>query len=846
MEEILKTFPEVKQVVSRIGAAEVPTDPMSMEESDVIIKLRPKKEWVTADTKDGLADKFKEALSAIPGIEVEFTQPIEMRFNELITGVRADLAIKIFGEDLDLLYAKAVEIRDAIDNVPGAADISIEKVVGLPQVSIRYDRARIARYGLSVDAINDMISLGFAGMPAGTILEGEKQFDLVIRFDETHRRSIERLATTPVETPTGHELPLGELAEITFAKGPAKISRDNTMRRIVVGVNVRNRDLESVVKDVQAIIERDIDLPTGYSVDYGGQFENLRSARSRLMVAVPIALVLIFLLLFFAFDSVRDAMLIYSAIPLATVGGIVLLYLRDMPFSISAGVGFIALFGIAVLNGIVLIEEFKELKAHGMTDMDTRIITGAHNRLRPVLLTATAAALGFLPMAISTSAGAEIQRPLATVVIGGLITATILTLIVLPVLYALVDRHGHPPKRKHGKAIALGILPLLLAPALSQAQVHVTADEAFRLAMQSNSALKASASRIDQADQLVKTSFNPDKAGLYYMYDDNNVAVNGLPIHVWGISQPFSLPGYYNARKSVLQQEALMAMRAYNVDTFGLHREIAKAYQQLVHAKAIHRHQHVLDSLHTGFAEAARKRFDAGETPYLELVTAQALREQIKVQLRQAEEDIRVARTALNQLIQGDTIYDCRDSQMTRLILWPLDTAGHPGLAWQDEAVRLAAAQTIMQKKTGLPGIDLEAFMGTNNGENAELYPGVRAGVTVPLFAGEQRARVKASRTGEMIAWFSRSDFHRRLVDERQRLLAALRPLDESLAYYESTGRGYMQELRKHAYIALTNGEIDYIQYLQLLQTAQEVDKAYLNDLLTYNLTVIDANFVMP
>jgi len=845
IEKILQGFPEVAQVVSRIGAAEVPTDPMSMEESDVIIKLHPKKDWVTADTKDGLADAFKEALEAIPGLEVEFTQPIEMRFNELITGVRADLAIKIFGEDLNVLYAKAEAIRDAIDNVPGAADISIEKIVGLPQLSIRYDRERIARYGLSVDALNDMIGLGFAGMPAGSILEGERKFDLVIRFDEAHRRSLERLASTPVPTPDGHELPLGELAEIRYTKGPAKISRDNTQRRIVVGVNVRNRDLESVVRDVQAIIEREIDLPTGYTIDYGGQFENLRSARARLMIAVPIALLLIFILLFFAFDSIRDALLIYSAIPLSAVGGVVLLYLREMPFSISAGVGFIALFGIAVLNGIVLIEEFKELKAHGIADMNTRIITGAHNRLRPVLLTASAAALGFLPMAVSTSAGAEIQRPLATVVIGGLITATVLTLIVLPVLYALADRKGHPPKRKHHAGVLTAITLLLLAGPLT-GQRSVNSDEAFRLAIRHNLALQAAGARIDQATRMQRTAFNPDKASIYYHYDENNVAANGHPIHVWGINQPLAWPGLYSARKQLLGSETLLAQRAYAVDTFLLRKEVETAYLRLVHAKAVFRYQERMDTLHGELAAVSQKRYDAGETSYLELLTALTLREENHLKLHEAEEAIGVARQALNLLIQGDTLYDALGDEMIVLPLRPLDTLGHPGLLWQEENLRVASGQVLVERQSRMPGLDFEAFAGTNAAQDARWYPGIRAGLAVPLLSGEHRARIAAARAGERASQYAVDDYRRRLSDEYSRLLSVLRPLESALTHYRSHGVRYASELRTHARAGLDGGEIDYLQYLQLLQTSREIDGGWLDDLLRYNLTVIDANFLMP
>ncbi len=438
IEKILKEFPEVKQVVSRIGAAEVPTDPMSMEESDIIVTLNPKDTWRTAETKDELATKFKEALAVIPNLELEFTQPIEMRFNELITGVRADIAVKVFGEDLDILAKKGDEIKHLIENVPGIGDLIVEKVDGLPQMSVQYDREKIARYGLNVADVNDVLSMAFAGKTTGDVFEGEKRFDLVVRLDQEHRKNIEDIENLYIDTPMGTKIPLSELATISYQKGAAKISRDNTYRRIVVGINVRDRDLQSVVKDIQQVLNQKLDLPTGYTLSYGGQFENLQSATNRLMIVVPIALVLIFVLLYFAFHSVKEALIIYSAIPFAAVGGILLLWIRDLPFSISAGVGFIALFGIAVLNGIVLIEHYQELKHSGQDEsMESLIIHGAKDRMRAVILTAMSAALGFFPMAVSSGAGAEVQRPLATVVIGGLVTSTLLTLVVLPVLYSI-------------------------------------------------------------------------------------------------------------------------------------------------------------------------------------------------------------------------------------------------------------------------------------------------------------------------------------------------------------------------------------------------------------------------
>jgi cobalt-zinc-cadmium resistance protein CzcA len=437
---LLDSFPEVDQVVTRIGAAEVPTDPMGMEETDAIVKLKQKDEWTSANSKDELADRMKQVMSAIPGVDFEFTQPIEMRFNELVTGVRSDVAVKIYGENLDMLYELGQEASWLIEPVEGAADVTVEKIAGLPQMQVDYYRPKLAQYGVNVRDLNRIVQMAFGGSVTGTVFEGERRFDLVVRLQSDYRQNLEQLRNLYVDLPQGGRVPLRELAEVSYGTGPAKISRDDTQRRIVVGVNVRNRDMQSIVDDIQAILSEEISLPPGYRIEYGGQFENLQNAKDRLLVAVPVALLLILFLLYFTFRSLRQALMVFSAIPLAATGGVLLLALRDMPFSISAGIGFIALFGIAVLNGIVLIDFFSELKAQGIKDLRERVVSGTSQRLRPVLLTASAAALGFLPMAFSTSAGAEVQRPLATVVIGGLVTATLLTLVVLPLLYVTFEK----------------------------------------------------------------------------------------------------------------------------------------------------------------------------------------------------------------------------------------------------------------------------------------------------------------------------------------------------------------------------------------------------------------------
>jgi len=846
MEKILKKFSEVEQVVSRIGAAEVPTDPMSMEESDVIIKLKPKSEWVSAETKDELADKFKEALSEIAGVDFEFTQPIEMRFNELITGVRADLAIKVFGEDLEILASKALEIEKAIQNVEGAADISVEKTAGLPQMTVKYDRRKIAKHALNIEDLNKVITMGFAGMTAGTVFEGEKQFDLVLRYNEAHRRDIENIETASVPLPDGTKLPLSEFAKISYTKGPAKISRDDTKRRIVVGVNVRNRDLESVVKDVQTIIERDVKLPTGYSVSYGGQFENLRTATARLKVAVPIALVLIFVLLYFAFDSVKEALMIYSAIPLSAIGGVMLLYIRDLPFSISAGVGFIALFGIAVLNGIVLIEEFKELKAHGVSNINKRILMGTKNRLRPVLLTATAAALGFLPMAISTSAGAEVQRPLATVVVGGLITATILTLVVLPILYAIFDRKGHHPKVKAKVDLkVLGIIALLFLPIMGSAQQKpISAEQAVQLAIENNNGLQAYAKKIDQSKQLVGSAFNLDKTQVYYNSDENNIAQNGLPLDVFGISQSLQFPTIYGAQRKVEKQRVELSTQQYRLNERTLTKEVYKAYYNVIYYNSLVEQYTFLDSLYGQFSRAANKRYDVGETNLLEKLTAETKQKEIAISLAQTKEGVAKAFTMLYQWMQTDSLLVVNENRLPRLELQQPNFSDHPGILFYDFAQKLTESSLSLERQRLLPDLHISVFQGTNNGVNAKQYNGFQAGLSIPLWFGANKAKINAAKTETMIMADESENFKIQLESKYQGLLSDLRKFQEAVDYFETTGGKLAKELTITASKSFQNGEIDFLQYVQLLESAKNIQITYLQNLNEYNATVLELNYL--
>ena len=437
---LLAQFPEVNQVVAKIGSGEIPTDPMPIEAADLMIILKDQSEWVSASDREGLASKMSEALKVIPGVSFGFQQPIQMRFNELMTGVRQDVAIKIYGENLEELSNYATQIGSLVNNVDGAVDLYVEEVTGVPQIVIFYKRDQLAKYGLSIKDVNQSVQVAFAGASAGLVYEGEKRFDLVVRLDKTNRNKLEDVQNLYISRADGHQIPLYQVARIEIKEGPYQIQRDNTRRRIIVAFNVRNRDVESIVTEIRQKIDESIVLAPGYTITYGGQFENLIEARQRLSVAVPAALLLIFILLFFTFHSIKQSLLIFTAIPLSAIGGIFLLWIRDMPFSISAGVGFIALFGVSVLNGIVLVAEFNRLKKEGISDVFERIYKGTKVRLRPVILTASVASLGFLPMALSQSSGAEVQKPLATVVIGGLITATFLTLVVLPVLYYYFEK----------------------------------------------------------------------------------------------------------------------------------------------------------------------------------------------------------------------------------------------------------------------------------------------------------------------------------------------------------------------------------------------------------------------
>ena len=849
MEQILiEKFPEVDKIVSRIGAAEVPTDPMSMEEIDMIIKLKPRQSWTSAKSKEELADKFKEALMVIPGIEYEFTQPIEMRFNELITGVRSDIAIKIFGDDLDYINKKAVEIKTLIEGVSGASDVILEKTAGLPQIKINYNRSKIAYYGMDIKTLNTYLATAFGGETAGVVFEGEKRFDLVVRFNKQNRMDIDDIKQLKVALDNGQQIPFTELAEIDYAEGPAKISRENTHRRVVVSVNVRNRDLQSVVKDIQASIDKNISLKPGNYITYGGQFENLQNATSRLMVAVPVALLLIFIFLHFAFKSLKDAVMIFTAIPLATVGGVMLLWMRGMPFSVSAGIGFIALFGIAVLNGIVLIEHLKELKQHDNLSMREIIIQGTKNRLRPVMLTAGAAAMGFLPMAISTGAGAGEQRPLATVVIGGLFTSTMLTMIALPLMFEIFYNVGgfklFPWRviRKNQNLIVLFLLILSSFTLVAQ-QKELSIDQTVEIALQNNKELKAYTAKVEEKKVLVSSAFDLDKTNITYSTDQNNIAENNYPLTVWGISQQFSFPTRYVAERKSKTIEYNIAQAEFKIQAEKITRQVKQNYidLQILNEKlSIYKK---LDSLYISVLKGATLKNSKGYLSNLDLLNIKAKVQQIKNKLKEIGYGVQSSHNKLKTFMGYDTAFNV-SSGVTVLKHEVRSLEENPYFLWLKSQQALSKSLVKSEQQKLMPDISINYFVGTNRFENAKYYQGFEAGLAVPLFFNAQRSKIKASRFAAESST-QLADYELEQIKTKQNeLLILLDKSKELVEQYTESGAKLYEEILRTSKLSFENGEIDFFRFAGSTETALQIKLDYLNNLMEYSNVALELNYL--
>lgn len=843
MENILiDKFPEVDQIVSRIGAAEVPTDPMSMEEIDMIIKLKPRKTWINAKYKDELSDKFKEALSIIPGIEYEFTQPIEMRFNELITGVRSDIAIKIFGDDLEYVNKKALEIKNLISNIPGADDVILEKTAGLPQIKIEYNRQKIAYYGLEIKTLNNYLSTAFGGKVAGVVFEGEKRFDMVIRFHEQNRTDINDIKQLYVPLKNGRQVPLEELASIYYTQGPAKISRENTHRRVVVSVNARNRDLQSVVSDIQTEISKNITLKPGNYISYGGQFENLENATNRLKLAVPVALLLIFIFLHFAFKSLKDAFLIFSAIPLATVGGVTLLWLRGMPFSVSAGVGFVALFGIAVLNGIVLIEHLKELQQGGMTNMKELIMTGTKNRLRPVMLTAAAAAMGFLPMALSTGAGAEVQRPLATVVIGGLVTSTMLTMIALPLLFVIFNNikkvRLFPFKIIWSKNLILFVLfSVAMSPTFAQ-QCEYSLKEILEMALVNNNEIKAYKLKIEESKILKSTAFALDKTSVSYGTDENNTAENGYPLKVWSVDQSFSFPTLYDAEYKSKKIEVLKAEINLEICEQQLKIEVSKIFYQLQYLLIKDSIYTSIDSLYLKLLKNAETKYHMGDYSQLDLLNIKGKRQQMQVHLKDTKYNVE------RLFIQLRTLINQKETFIINTNFGPINEAEYNESNAYIKQLDLNEKQTEailnIERNKLYPDFTLNYYRGTNNFANAKNYNGFEVGLKLPLFFWGERARIKSAKVSfnaqQLMTQNEKDLYYSKVAGYK---IEALK-FKELIDNYNNSGKQLYDEILRTTINSYQMGEIDLFKFVYSYENAMQIKLDYLYNILEYNNIVLN------
>ncbi len=884
-----KQFPEVREVIAKIGSGEIPTDPMPIEACDLMVILKPQDEWTSAGSMDELATKMAEALEVIPGVEFGFQQPIQMRFNELISGAKQDVAVKIFGEDLAELTRLAGQVNGLVSKVPGATDLYVEQVSGLPQIVVQVDREALARYGLSVEEVNQTISAAFAGQSAGLVYEGERRYDLTVRLAQSGRSSIEDVRALTIPVPDGPAVPLDQLAHVELRSGPNQIQREDAKRRLQVGFNVRDRDVESVVLELQQKINSRIKFPPGYYVTYGGQFENLIDARKRLSIAVPVALALIFGLLFLTFGSVRQSLLIFSAIPLAAIGGVLALWLRDMPFSISAGVGFIALFGVSVLNGIVLIGEFNRLRLAGETDLVKVIFEGTAVRLRPVLMTAMVASLGFLPMALSSSAGAEVQKPLATVVIGGLITATLLTLFVLPVLYVLIERRfgkkfGKPKSNPETAPVQLSATSWLLIgliglanlwPPIAHAQVTarpnvdrpnpaqvdnsaISLPQALQQASSSNPLLRVSQLTISYQQRLRGTAGDVGKTdiattmGQYNSryFDQSFTAGQRLPN-----------PALVRGLRSLADARTAGAEAEGRLTRTELARQVKATYYQLWYVQSLAGFLRSQDSLYAAIARGAEVRKRTGEGTLLEQTAADVQRRRAQTALSQNALDVQILARQLQTLLASPLPPTIPDVPLTERTLSVVDSSlltQNPELALLGGLIDVARRETDVEAARLKPDFvlsltnqSLRGFAPSGIGEGEKFntfgnrFTYGQVGVSIPVFAKPIKARVEAARIGQDRAEAQRTARQRTLEGEVATTIQTYQKNRQALTYYRESALPQAALIREQVTKSYRAGEIGYVELLQNLRTVSEIQTGYLAALNDLNQTLINLDFLL-
>ncbi len=843
---LLDNFPEVEQVISKIGTAEVPTDPMAIEDADIMIILKDKKEWVSAKTREELIDKMKNKLNVITAASFEFTQPIQLRFNELMTGVKTDIAVKIYGEDLDELYTQANNAATIISKLDGAADVKVEQITGLPQLVIKYNRKKIAQYGLNISQLNSIIRTAYAGEKAGVIFEGERKFDIVVRMDTTLRKEL-NLNKLSIPTTEYGIIPFREVANISYIEGPVQIARDETKRRVTIGINVRNRDVQSLIKEIDEKLTKQLTLKPGYYLTYGGQFENLQHARKRLSIAVPIALFLILILLFFTFNSITYALLIFTAVPLSAVGGIAALWIRGLPFSISAGVGFIALFGVAVLNGIVLISNYNDMMKKGITNITYIVIKGACTRLRPVMMTATTDILGFLPMAMSTSAGAEVQRPLATVVIGGIITSTMLTLLILPILYLLINKGKNKISvfKKKVKPVFIAIL-FFCFPLFSKSQntefKTLSVNEAVETALENNILMKNSELEIKKSEAAQNGAIKISPTEFTYQYGQMNSTRNDRYME---INQNFgSLLQHINylgtARKQLKLSETNAEVVKKNITG-----KVKSAYYFWIY---LHNKLEIINEekkLYGDLTRVAELQYELGATNLLEKTMTSATQAKVEIEYNTTQDDLIIAQNKLKQLMVIDEeIIPATTELELYMIDKPLPTTEYSGgliISSYQHKLEVEKSLYKVEKSKFFPEISA-GYFNQDIGEIKGL-DGWRVGLAFPIWFFSQNSTVKQAKINRDIALNNLEYQKFNIKKEVENLLFELNKHFKQIIFYKDHALLQAEQLIYTSKIQYEKEEIDYFEYIQGISTGLKLKMNYLETLNNYNQTAIQLEY---
>ena len=837
---LMDKLPEIKHVVAKIGTAEVPTDPMAVEDADVMIVMKPFKEWTSAASRAEMVEKMKEALEPLANrAEFNFSQPIQLRFNELMTGAKADIAVKLYGEDTHELYQKAKEAAAFVEKVPGASDVIVEQTMGLPQLVVKYNRGKIARYGINIEELNTIIRTAYAGEASGVVFENERRFDLVVRLDQDKVADL-NLDKLFVRSNEGIQIPVSEVATIDLVNGPLQINRDATKRRIVIGVNVRGADIQQVVQDIQKTLDKNIQLKPGYYFEYGGQFENLQNAINTLLVVVPVALMLILLLLFFAFKNVTYTLVVFSTVPLSLIGGILALWLRGLPFSISAGVGFIALFGVAVLNGILMINHFNDIRKETMHALSTRrvIARGTAHLLRPVFLTGLVASLGFVPMAIATSAGAEVQRPLATVVIGGLIVSTVLTLLIIPVFYQIVSYTVVWKRRFSAKKFLFFFLLLaVMLPFTAKAQEKVTMDQAIELAKQNHPRLKIASAAIRQVKAGRGEVLELSPTEMNYSWGQLNGELR--KDKQWEVTQGLGsllTPFYKNALVNRQVETGTFYRQIVEKEVVA---EVKRAWAYYLYACNLRVLYNDQNKLAEQLQRMGELRYQQGEITLLEKNMTTSMAADMKNRLFQAQEEEKLALSRLNWVCYADRPLVPADAA---LVQFPADyqasSFSEVHLNYFQSQANEAKAQLNVERSRFFPELsfgyvrqDILPLKGLNSW---------MVGVSFPVYFLPRRSKIKQAKVAAVIARTEAETNTQNLYNKVSEAVASLRRQSESLRYYTTSALKEADELLKVANLQLQHSETNITEFIQAVNVARDIRRGYLETVYQYNIAALE------